>query len=128
MTVVKLDLERPVQEFEIGGKVYEVGYDDENFKKYLEAFQRIQKEFTKYQKLSAEKLTEKQAFESIEKFRNHLKEMIELYFGEGTFEHVYEACGKYLFNLMEVITLIQKTLNDKMGSAPKEKIEHYLKK
>ncbi|NUJ19280.1 hypothetical protein FKN04_22365 [Bacillus glycinifermentans] len=127
MAVIKIDLERPVQQFELGGKVFEVGYDDESLKKYEKVYLKMKNAYEKYEKLGLS-ATEKQMQESENKMRDLVTELIELYFGKGSFEHVYEASGKSILNVQKVATFVIKTLNEKGAADLKDKANHYLKK
>ena len=126
MARIKIDLEQPFDEFEIGGQVYKVYYDDDSFRKYEKQCHKFAEEADV--KVDAAKLTddEKKALE--EKQRGLLKETIETFFGEGSFEEIYEAAGKSLVNITKVVMALSEWLDSKMNVAQQKRREYYTKR
>lgn len=125
MSVIKIQLDKPMQEFEIGGKVYEVYYDDESLKKYEKQtksfYEKVQK------KLDLNKATEQQ----LEKYEKEqyclLKETLEVFFGKGSFDEIYQASGKSLINLTKVVTVLVQWLGDKTSFKNEDIKKYYTK-
>ncbi|MEC1552537.1 hypothetical protein P9D28_08865 [Bacillus haynesii] len=128
MAVIKIELDKPVQDFELGGKVFEVRYDDESLKSYEKVYLKMKKSYEEYEKINDLAATEKQLQEAEKKMTALVKELIELYFGKGSFDHVYEASGKSILNVQKVAAFVIKNLNEKATRDLEDKAANYLKK
>lgn len=127
MAVIKIDLEAPKQEFEIGGKVFDVYYDDENVKKYEQMFRQMMKKYENYSKIDFTTLSEEEVIKASEDIKESMKIIIEAYFGENTFDFVYQAGGKSIYNMRTVVEVVMSTLSEKMESSKAEKAKNYIK-
>lgn len=123
MSVIKIDLQKPVQEFEIDGKVYEVGYDDES----LRAYEKQSKVFYEKAKTNVDltKLSDEEKKELETKQYQLLKETIEVFFGQGSYEEIYTATGKSLINMTKVITALFEWLQSKLGAINEQAKAYY---
>lgn len=128
MSVIKIGVDKPVQKFEIGGKVYEVFYDDESLKKYSKQAQKFHADVKKAEKIKVDKLTEKQKEKVEAEYRQAAKKLIEMFFGRGTFEDIYDACGKATVNLAVVVEAVLDWLGEKLSSIKNTKKQYYTKK
>ena len=69
---------------------------------------------------------EKKALE--EKQRGLLKETIEIFFGEGSFEEIYKAAGKSLVNMTKVVVALSDWLDNKLNVTQQKRKEYYTKR
>lgn len=127
MTVIKIDLEIPKQEFEIGGKLFDVYYDDDNLKKHERMYRKMMKKYEKYKNLDLSKLPEEEIYRAEEDVKEAMKEIIETYFGADTFDFIYQAGGKSVYNMIKVVDIVNDKLSEKMGTSKAEKANNYIK-
>ncbi|KIN42424.1 phage tail assembly chaperone [Bacillus subtilis] len=127
MTVVKIDLEAPKQDFEIGGKVFEVYYDDENLKKREQLYPKMKKKYEKYKNLNLADLPAEEISQAEEDVNEAMKEIISAYFGEENFDFIYQAGGKSVYNMIKVVDVVRSKLDEKMGTSKAEKAKNYIK-
>ncbi|MFZ4452088.1 hypothetical protein [Salibacterium aidingense] len=128
MAVIKIDLDQPFDEFEIGGKVYKVYYDDESMKKYQSAMSGLQRSSQKVagMDLSAMNPEEQSAFEKEQ--QQEMRGFIETFFGEGTFDDIYKASGESVINLGKIASVLIEWINNKVGDLKQQKKDYYTKK
>lgn len=127
MAVFKIDLEVPKQEFEIGGKVFDVYYDDESLKKREQLYPKMKKNYEKFKGMGFTKLTEEEISQAEEAANEAMKELIEAYFGAENFDFIYQAGGKSVYNMIKVVDIVNSKLDEKMGSRKAEKAKNYIK-
>lgn len=125
MSVIRIDLDKPVQEFEIGGKVYEVSYDDDSLKKYEKQAVIFYKKTR--EKIDLDKASKREMEEYTKEMHLLLEETMDVFFGEGSFKEIYETAGKSLINITKVISILIDWLNSKM-SLKHEEIQNYYTK
>lgn len=125
MSVIKIELEKPVQEFEIGGKVYEVFYDDESLKKYEKQAKVFYDKTRKEINLDEADESEVEAFEN--EMRELLKDTLECFFGGGSYQSIYEASGKSLINLAKVVQVLVKWMSGKLNLKQQDIKNYYTK-
>ena len=114
MAVVKVDFDKPYDEFEIGGETYHVYFDDDSLRRYEKEADEFQKEALKqvdFSKMSARKRKEVET-----KQIEAIKDTIEPFFGEGSFDSIYAASGKSMLNMVKVLEAVFDWLNTKVQS------------
>lgn len=126
MAVFKVEFDKPYDEFEIGGETYRAYYDDESLKKYEKAAEKFSKEAQK--KVDLENMTAKQKKALEDRQTKAIKETVEIFFGEGSFEPIYEASGKSMLNMTKVLEAVFDWLNTKVQNVNKKAAEYYTKK
>ncbi|MFD2658629.1 hypothetical protein [Gracilibacillus thailandensis] len=129
MAKLTFDVEsKAYDEIEIGNKTYNVYYDDASIERYHKQAKKYEKQAKEFAKKDVENMTEEQQ-EKLKKESDQIaKEFIETFFGTGTFDEIFEACGKSSFNLIHVCNQLidwmdSKTslVNDKVSSKYKTK-------
>src|SRR5690554_2845581 len=125
MSVIKIELDKPVQEFEIGGKVYEVYYDDESLERYEKQAKRFYDKTRKKINLNSMKESSSKAYEK--EMRELLKDTLETFFGEGSYQSIYEASGKSLINVAKVVQELVKWLQSKTAIKDNDIKQYYTK-
>lgn len=125
MSVIKIQLDKPIQEFEIGGKVYEVNYDDESLKKYEGQAKVFYDKTRKEINLDKAEESEVEAFEK--EMRDLLKDTLECFFGEGSYQSIYEASGKSLINLAKVVQVLVDWMSGKLNLKQQDIKNYYTK-
>lgn len=127
MTVIKIDLEKPIQEFEIGGKVYQVPYDDESLRKYQATLQRFQKDVNEAARINFDNLPAEEQKQKEEEYLNVAKKLIECFFGEGSYDSIYEAAGKSVFLMTKVLEQLLEWFEKKFDTSRAQKRAYYTK-
>lgn len=112
-------------EIELGDKVYKVYYDDENLKEYSKKAKKYYKESIKFNEIDTSKLTEKEEKEYTENANKIARELIETFFGQGTFDEIYEACGKSSINLIGVVEQLLDWMHAKIKVVDNDAIKKY---
>lgn len=128
MTAIKINIEKPIQQFEIAGNVYELPYDDvslQNFMRQMRSFQRRSMDMSKKE---FEDMTEEEQKELEAASLKASKELIEVFFGKGSYDAIYASCGKSVYNLFKVIEAVGAFLEEKSSSIKAEKRKTYTKR
>lgn len=125
---IKVDIEKPVQEFEIGGKVYKLLYDDDSLKRYQKEFKEVAERWKEYENIDFDKLSEKEAQKYHDEQEQILKDITENLFGEGSFEQIYEACHRSTFNLLRVVEQVRDWYEDMHLDAKQRAKKYYTEK
>lgn len=125
MSVIKIQLDKPVQEFEIGEKVYEVYYDDESLEKYEKQAKTFYDKTRKKVNLDKAKQSDVEKYEN--ELINLLSDTIECFFGEGSYKEIYEASGKSLINVSKVVQELVKWLQSKTAIKDNDIKQYYTK-
>lgn len=117
MSTIKITTKQPIQEFDINGNVFKMKYDDDS----IEIYQKKALEFND-QKNKGKKIKDK------EKYKNHMneiiKDMIETFFGEGSYEVIYESTGRSTIEMVTVVEGIYDFIMNKV-QPPEEKRAYY---
>ncbi|WP_054634817.1 DUF6673 family protein [Thalassobacillus sp. C254] len=125
MARIQIDLDLPYDEFEIAEKEYHVYFDDNSLEKYEKELEILHAEWKKKKDLS--KLNAKQKEEYKKEQMKKVARFIEAFFGEGTFEEIYEATGKSMINLVAVVEAVSDWLTKKLGKIKMDQKEYYTK-
>lgn len=126
MARISFDVEsNAYDEIELGDKVYKVYYDDAKLQEYSEKAKKYHKESQKFNELDVSNLTEKEEKEYTENANKIAKELVETFFGEGTFEEIYEACGKSAINLANVVKQLLEWMQAKIKVVNNDAVEKY---
>ncbi|PSL41703.1 hypothetical protein B0H94_11816 [Salsuginibacillus halophilus] len=123
MARITVQLEQPFDEFEIGDNVYKVYYDDESLKKYEQQLNSFHDEVTAKKNVDDMTAAEKEQLE--EKRWTAVKRVLELFFGEGTFDAIYSASGKSMIQMMNVVNALTSWVQDRMQVSDKR--DYYTK-
>ncbi|MEK3933652.1 hypothetical protein MKX31_28705 [Bacillus sp. FSL M8-0063] len=105
MTQFKFEFEKTYKEIDVAGTVYQVEFNDEALTKYQKAFKRFDKGIKDVtgDALDYETATDESIDEAAQKQKELVKDIVETFLGEGTFEVLYEKAGKASANLMGLV-------------------------
>ena len=126
--IIKIDLELSVQEFEILGAVYKINYNDEGLKNLQKQSRKFFDKIEGLNELKPEKMTAKQEKEYEEAYYLAIKDIIDSFFGEGSYEELYEKTNRSLFVMLKIIEGVYSWIEKEFLTAKKEKKSYYTKK
>lgn len=112
-------------EIEIGDKVYNVYYDDESLDEYRKKAKKYHKKSNDYNKIDTSKLNEKEIDQYKQDVNLMAKDLIESFFGEGTFDEIFSYCGKSSVNLIGIVNQLFEWLNSKLNVSDSETLRKY---
>lgn len=122
---IVLKLDKPVQIFEINGLDFNVYYDDETIENYKDALLNFSKEYDTLKVKDVDKLSKEEADEVRAKQIKLIENLIEVIFGEDSYEKIYMLTGKSMLNLLDVIEAFSGWLSDKFSKYKQEKQKYY---
>ena len=128
MSVIKINLDKPTQEFEIGGKTYTLYYDDESMQNQLTQMRKFYEYAKKSDDIDLENATDEEQKKIQDESIQLTKETIDTFFDEGAFEEIYEAAGKSMLILFTVVEKIGEFIHSKTSGERNEKRASYTKK
>lgn len=128
MTQFKFKFEKTYKEVDVAGKVYQVDFNDEALTKYQKAFKRFDKEIKTVTKgiRDYETATDELIEETAQKQKELVKDIVETFLGEGTFEDLYEKAGKSSTNLMGLVHYLNEIYLDETQKKADETRNKYL--
>ncbi|MFB4164806.1 hypothetical protein ACE1TI_13490 [Alteribacillus sp. JSM 102045] len=125
MATIKVDFDQPYDEFEICGETYRAYYDDDSLRKYEKIADKFYKESKKKGDIAKMSAQQKKSLEN--KQYKAIEETIEGFFGEGSFKPIYEASGRSMLNITQVLEAVFEWLNSKVQNVNKKAAEYYTK-
>ncbi|WP_077623842.1 hypothetical protein [Sediminibacillus massiliensis] len=114
-------------EVEIAGEDYKLFYDDESLKRYQKQAQIYSKKASDYAKKQDKipEMSEKERKKLEDEGFEFVKEFIETFLGAGSYEKMYQACGKSMINLVGLINQIMEWLDSKLATVDDKKKQRY---
>lgn len=105
MTQFKFEFEKTYKEIDVAGTVYQVEFNDEAITKYQKAFKRFDKEIKVVTDSISdyESATDESIEEVAKKQKEVVKDIVETFLGDGSFDSLYEKAGKSSANLMGLV-------------------------
>lgn len=105
MTQFKFEFEKTYKEIDVAGTVYQVEFNDEAITKYQKAFKRFDKEIKVVTDSISdyESATDEVIEEVAKKQKEVVKDIVETFLGDGSFDSLYEKAGKSSANLMGLV-------------------------
>ncbi|ARJ26059.1 hypothetical protein B7492_34065 (plasmid) [Bacillus mycoides] len=128
MTQFKFEFEKTYKEVDVAGRVYQVEFNDEALTKYQKAFKRFDKEIKIVTKgiQDYETATDELIEETAQKQKELVKDIVETFLGEGTFEDLYEKAGRSSTNLMGLVHYLNEIYLDETQKKADETRNKYL--
>lgn len=111
--VRKFEFKKSYEEIEIAGKVYHLDLDDESLLSHKASMESYGKKMTD---LSTKEIPEEEIFGMT---KDLAKGLLDELFGQGSYETLYAAAGKSLFNLIDLIEFIGDIVRDKVSEKEK---------
>lgn len=101
----KFEFEKTYKEIDVAGTVYQVEFNDEAITKYQKAFKRFDKEIKVVtDSISDYESATDEVFEEVAKKQKEVvKDIVETFLGDGSFDSLYEKAGKSSTNLMGLV-------------------------
>ncbi|PEE04608.1 hypothetical protein [Bacillus pseudomycoides] len=128
MTTLQFNFEKTYKEIDVAGKIYKVKFDDDSMITYQEGFVSYEKKAKELQDdtLDIREATAEELRAMNLKQRELMKEAIELFLGEDTFDELYEKAGRYLMNLVSLINYLTKIVEEELRSKAGNSLDEYL--
>lgn len=110
--MVKINVQKQHEEFEIGDKVYQLSLSDSHLIKIKKESERISKEIEKVK--------------STERILAATKEILDIYFDQkGAGQEIYETCGKSTYIMTDVMNQIKDFITKKTDEIKAGKAAEY---
>lgn len=125
----KFQFEKVTYDLEINdGKVYTIDFSDDAMLRYMDVAEDVQKAFDGISEDEFLKLDHEGRQQMVESQKESVKNVIEAFLGEGSFDEVYELAGRSLSNLLPLMEHIMDEFNRRNNVRLDEKKAQYLKK
>jgi hypothetical protein len=128
MTIKKFEFKKTYEEVEIAGKVYKVDLQDESVKKYQKQFNSFTEQSMQLQEAAKENMTVDEQAAFLDQSKELAMVTINTLLGENAFDELYEASGKSLINVMDLINFLTEVIREKAGELQAQTVDKYLKK
>ncbi|PFZ59274.1 hypothetical protein [Bacillus pseudomycoides] len=124
----QFNFEKTYREIDVAGNLYKVSFDDESMLKYQEGFVAYEK---KAKELQAEEVdireaTPEQLRDMNAKQREVVKDAIEIFLGEDTFEELYRKAGRSIMNLFSLVNYLTKLVEAELRAKAGSNLDAYL--
>ncbi|GAB6669605.1 TPA: hypothetical protein ACOQ44_005774 [Bacillus cereus] len=128
MTQFKFEFEKTYKEVDVAGEVYRVEFNDDALVKYQKAFKRFDKGINEATEsvIDYESATDEAIEEASRKQKEVVKDIVETFLGEGTFDSLYEKSGKAALNLMGLVHYLNRLYIDEENKKVDETRNKYL--
>ncbi|PEW91863.1 MULTISPECIES: hypothetical protein [Bacillus] len=123
----KFEFKKTYEEVEIAGKVFRIDLNDDKVFEYQESFNKYGKEMQEDSSSDIESFGKEEQKEFFDKQLQRIKEVIEIMLGKDSFEHIYEASGRSIINLAELVTYLSDLIGEKTVNIRDEKKKKYVK-
>ncbi|PEV02209.1 hypothetical protein CN417_28780 [Bacillus thuringiensis] len=123
----KFEFKKTYEEVEIAGKVFRIDLNDDKVFEYQESFNKYGKEMQEDSSSNIESFGKEEQKEFFDKQLQRIKEVIEIMLGKDSFEHIYEASGRSIINLAELVTYLSNLIGEKTVNIRDEKKKKYVK-
>lgn len=121
--MIKIELQKTYEEFEVGGNVYRMDLHDDKVVYYLKSIRKF--EVAHANIIEKQNQDPENLEEVVEESKVLCKDAIELFLGAGTFDQIYLDVGKSLYNLLILLDAIKEVIEKNHGEVKKKTIEKY---
>jgi hypothetical protein len=123
----KFTFDQTYQEIEVAGEVYKIDFADEQLKAYQSAFSAFHAEMEQLAALKADEMTYEENIAALDKQKAIISKMINVIFGAGAFDKLYEKAGNSLYNIAKLLHFVGEEIRDATAAMNKEKRTKYIK-
>lgn len=123
----KFEFKKTYEEVEIAGKVFRIDLNDDKVFEYQDSFNKYGKEMQEDSGTDIESFGKEEQKAFFDKQLQRIKEVIEIMLGKDSFEHIYEASGRSIINLAELVTYLSNLIGEKTVNIRDEKKKKYVK-
>jgi hypothetical protein len=129
MTIKGFQFDTTVKTIEVNGHEYKVDFSDDAISRYMEIGKNMETVLLEEQRLleSSEDMSIEMAKNTQIKQREAVKEVIEAFLGEGTFDGLYDMSGRSIINLMSLVEYLNEFMSEQLFDKVEAKKEKYLK-
>ena len=124
MSVIKITTEKPIQEFNINGEMYQVRYDDEALVEY-------EKKALEFHSVTQKKLNKNADKKEVKEYENTMKsairDVLDTFFGEGAYNKIYETTGRSHLAMVTVVEGLHDWLKEKTTIKNDKLTDYYTK-
>lgn len=126
----QFNFEKTYKEIDISGEIYHVEFNDEALTRYQKSVKRFNQGIKEAQEALNNVNIEIDSDEEIQKVsdkqKDVVKEVVETFLGEGTFDGLYEKAGKSVMNLMSLVNYLIEIYTSEMQSKTEDARKKYL--
>lgn len=127
MTVArKFDFNKSYEEIEISGENYRIEFNDEKMTQYTKSFDKFYTETKAINEIDTSELTPNEQIDTFKKMQEITKGIVEELLGEGSYSRLYEASGKSLMNIIEMVEYLSDIVGEKSEKLRADKKKKYL--
>ncbi|MCT8138645.1 hypothetical protein H1D32_13375 [Anaerobacillus sp. CMMVII] len=117
--------EKPYEEFEVNGKVYQVHYDDDSMESYRKQALVYKNGVEQFITVDLDQISAEEQEELKENAEKLTTDLIEMFFGKGTFNEIYEVSGRSYINVSNLLRFMFDWVNTKIGNLEQIKKDYY---
>ena len=128
MGTIKIEIEKPSQEFEVAGKVYTARWDDDALDSYRNLMNKYQSLLLNAKEVDMSQLTTDEQEAVKQEQLDAMKSIIDTVFGDGEYATLYEDVHRSMSNIGEVLRVVFSFLGDKFQNKQQESRQKYTKK
>lgn len=114
------------EEVEIAGETYQVDFSDESVNRYNKSFIEFYEETKRINAVDVSKLSVEKQSEMFGEMQELVKGVVNELLGRGSYETLYDASGKSLMNMIEMIEYLSEVVGDKTQKIREGRKKKYL--
>lgn len=126
----QFNFEKTYKEIDVSGDIYRVEFNDEALTRYQKAVkgfnQGIKEAQGALEKVNIETDSDDEIQKVSDKQKDVVKDVVEVFLGEGTFDGLYEKAGKSVMNLMSLVNYLIDIYSSEMKSKTEDARKKYL--
>lgn len=128
MTRKAFSFKKSYEEVELAGKVFKIEFTDDDLLRYQKKFDHFYVEAKRLNEIDTSGMDVAEQEETFNEMIALTKSLVEELLGKGSFEFLYEASGKSMFNMLDAIEYLSEIVGDKLERTQRERKEKYLVK
>ncbi|SPT98426.1 Uncharacterised protein [Lysinibacillus capsici] len=126
----QFNFEKTYKEIDVSGDIHRVEFNDEALTRYQKAVKRFNQGIKEAQdalnNINIETDSDDEIQKVSDKQKDVVKDVVEVFLGEGTFEGLYEKAGKSVMNLMSLVDYLIDIYSSEMKSKTEDARKKYL--